>query len=163
MEPSYIYNKIIELSREKFLYSIIKIEDQFISRLILIFLHFAFLFKKFKQIDELDKKFSQNMFDYMFGQIEANIRELGYGDLSVNKKMKTYVNHFYDILLKCENYDKMNNIEKSNFFKTLFSVNNTSKCIKLDNLVLYFDKFSIFSSNLSFNHIKDGDINFIYY
>ena len=52
------------------------------------------------------------MFDYMFGQIEANIRELGYGDLAVNKKMKTYVNHFYDILLKCENYDKMNSIEK---------------------------------------------------
>ena len=163
MEASYIYNKIIELSREKFLYSSIKIEDRFISRLILIFLHFAFLFKKFKQIDELDKKFSQDMFDYMFNQIEANIRELGYGDLSVNKKMKIYVNHFYDILIKCDNYDNMTNEEKSNFFKTLFSLNSTSKGIKLDDLVLYFDKFSIFSSNLSFNRIKDGDINFTYY
>ena len=163
MEASYIYNKIIELSREKFLYSSIKIEDRFISRLILIFLHFAFLFKKFKQIDELDKKFSQDMFDYMFNQIEANIRELGYGDLSVNKKMKIYVNHFYDILIKCDNYDNMTNEEKSNFFKTLFSLNSTSKGIKLDDLVLYFDKFSIFSSNLSFNCIKDCDINFTYY
>ena len=163
MEASYIYNKIIELSREKFLYSSIKIEDCFISRLILIFLHFAFLFKKFKQIDELDKKFSQDMFDYMFNQIEANIRELGYGDLSVNKKMKIYVNHFYDILIKCDNYDNMTNEEKSNFFKTLFPLNSTSKGIKLDDLVLYFDKFSIFSSNLSFNRIKDGDINFTYY
>ena len=103
------------------------------------------------------------MFDYMFNQIEANIRELGYGDLSVNKKMKIYVNHFQDILIKCDNYDNMTNEEKSNFFKTLFSLNSTSKGIKLDDLVLYFDKFSIFSSNLSFNRIKDGDINFTYY
>ena len=34
------------------------------------------------------KKLLQGVFDYIFKQLELNIREIGYGDVSVNKNMK---------------------------------------------------------------------------
>ena len=37
---------------------------------------------------------------YLFFNIENNLRELGFGDVSVNKKMKELNKIFYDILLK---------------------------------------------------------------
>ena len=33
-------------------------------------------------------KFNQNDYDQLFNNIEYNLRELGFGDVSVNKKMK---------------------------------------------------------------------------
>ena len=40
----------------------------------------------------------QKIHDHIFKQIELSIREIGYGDVSINKKMKDYVNLFYLIL-----------------------------------------------------------------
>ena len=44
--------------------------------------------------------FSQSNYDSLFYSIENNIRELGFGDVAVNKKMKELNKVFYDILLK---------------------------------------------------------------
>ena len=38
----------------------------------------------------------------LFHNIENNLRELGFGDVSVNKKMKDFNKILYDILLKIE-------------------------------------------------------------
>ena len=53
--------------------------------------------------------------------IEYNLRELGYGDVSVNKQMKTLNKIFYDILLKIK-VDDSNNliISKNIIFEHLF-------------------------------------------
>ncbi len=40
----------------------------------------------------------QTFFDYIFKRIETDLRELGFGDMSVNKKMKIIVTKFYSIL-----------------------------------------------------------------
>ena len=32
---------------------------------------------------------------------------MGYGDVSINKNMKKYVNFFYDILSKIDNWDEL--------------------------------------------------------
>ena len=55
------------------------------------------------------------MFNYIFKQIEINMRELGFGDTIVNKNMKFLVKSFYSILLKCENYKK-NTLKQKNLF-----------------------------------------------
>ena len=46
------------------------------------------------------------MFDYIFQKIDLNMREIGHGDMMVNKNMKFLVKVFYNILLNCENYKK---------------------------------------------------------
>ena len=48
------------------------------------------------------KKFSQDHYDLFFRKIEYNLRELGFGDVSVNTKMKEFNKILYDILLKLE-------------------------------------------------------------
>ena len=42
----------------------------------------------------------QTDYDNLFFHIENNLRELGFGDVSVNKKMKDLNKIFYDILIK---------------------------------------------------------------
>ena len=49
------------------------------------------------------KEFSQKSYDSLFYAIENNLRELGFGDVAVNKKMKDLNKIFYDILLKINN------------------------------------------------------------
>jgi len=45
-------------------------------------------------------KLDQDLYDSLFHNIEYNLRELGFGDVSVNKKMKDLNKILYDILLK---------------------------------------------------------------
>ena len=37
-----------------------------------------------------DDSLAQNLFDYMFKDFENNLREMGFGDVAVNKKMKVF-------------------------------------------------------------------------
>ena len=70
-------------------------QDTFSDRLILFLLHFAFFLKVYKN-DE-NKKILQEIYDFNFRQLELSIREIGYGDQSINKKMKDYINLFHSI------------------------------------------------------------------
>ena len=89
-----LYNKLVELSRNIFFYKEMKLNDNFESRIMLIFLHLSIIILNSK------KEFPQKIFDNIFQNIEYHLRELGYGDVSVNQKMKTLNKIFYDILLK---------------------------------------------------------------
>ena len=53
----------------------------------------------------------------MFHNIENNLRELGFGDVAVNKKMKEFNKILYDILLKL---DKKNSNKDLKMNKNLF-------------------------------------------
>ena len=48
-------------------------------------------------------KFNQKAYDSLFNNIENNLRELGFGDVAVYKKMKDLNKILYDILLKINN------------------------------------------------------------
>ena len=65
-----------------------------------MFIHFSIMMIIFKK---KEKKFSQKSYDSLFFNIENNLRELGYGDVAVNKKMKDLNKILYDILLKIDN------------------------------------------------------------
>ena len=62
-----------------------------------MFIHFSIILIIFKK---LKNKFSQNSYDNLFHSIENNLRELGFGDVAVNNKMKNLNNIFYDILTR---------------------------------------------------------------
>ena len=86
----HIYNNLINFTRNKDLYKGLDSEDTFSDRLTLFLLHFSFFLKNFK--NEENKKILQEIYDYNFRQLELSIREIGYGDQSINKKMKDYIN-----------------------------------------------------------------------
>ena len=78
-------------------------------------------------------KFDQKSYDNLFNNIEYNLRELGFGDVSVNKKMKEFNKILYDILLKIDlKKDRNNEIKiNSDLIKKYFTVFNDIEEAKL--------------------------------
>ena len=137
-----IYNNLIKLTRNKNLYLNLKNNDTFSDRLIILLFHFGFFLKNYKK--EISKKEAQDLFDFFIRQIELSIREIGYGDVSVNKKMKDYVNLFFSILEKIEKWDILNISEKKQTLQDLMNIKEDN-----DLFIQYFNKFSDFLSKNS--------------
>jgi len=163
-QENKLYSKILSLSRNKLFYTNLGLIDTFQNRINLIFLHISFLFIKLKQRDKsyLYKEFFQKVFDFIFSKIEINMREIGYGDMTVNKNMKFLVKVFYDILLNCENYEKKNTKNKNLFLIKYLTSNTDTKSANNIRLVEYFDKYQAFCFDLSPDSVLSGDLNFNY-
>ena len=161
---SKLYNKIVSLSRNKILYSRFKLNDSFQTRIYLIFIHLSFLYVKLKKDNHIlsVSSFNQNLFDYTFTKIELNMRELGYGDVNVNKKMKLLVKDFYNILFFCEKYNNETYENKVSFIKKYLSINIAKNDVKNDDFVFYLDKYHAFCLDLSSDNVLKGEINYNY-
>ena len=143
---------MIKFSRNKSIFSIFTENDTFSDRLLIFLFHFSFFLKEYKKTQS--KETLQDVFDYIFKELEISIREIGYGDASINKKMKTYVNSLYSIIEKIENWENLNLSEKNQIFVSFFNYDGD-----VSNLIKYFDKYSIFLKNKSFNSFINGVIN----
>ena len=130
-----IYNTLINYSRNKDLYLSLTRPETFSDRLIFFLLHFAFYLKNFK--NDQNKGILQDIYDFNFRQLELSIREIGYGDQSINKKMKDYINLFHSIISEIHFWDELKKVEKIQKL-TLFLPDFN----KIENLVDYFDNFS---------------------
>ena len=152
-----LYIKLVDLSRNIFFYKEIGLKDNFETRINLIFIHFSLLLIIFKK---LKKDFPQDIFDNIFQNIEYHIRELGYGDVTVNKKMKTLTRIFYDILLKINN-SKTEEFETNiQTLKTYFDPMDENRSVLVDNLGTYFNNFYNFCFELKIDSMLKGQINF---
>ena len=152
-----LYIKLVDLSRNIFFYKEIGLKDNFEARINLIFIHFSLLLIIFKK---LKKDFPQDIFDNIFQNIEYHIRELGYGDVTVNKKMKTLTRIFYDILLKINN-SKTEEFETNiQTLKTYFDPMDENRSVLVDNLGTYFNNFYNFCFELKIDSMLKGQINF---
>ena len=130
-----IYNTLINYSRNKDLYLSLTRSETFSDRLIFFLLHFAFYLKNFK--NDQNKGILQDIYDFNFRQLELSIREIGYGDQSINKKMKDYINLFHSIISEIHFWDELKKVEKIQKL-TLFLPDFN----KIENLVDYFDNFN---------------------
>ena len=153
MDNNYInfYNNLIHLTRNKTLYKDFTNEDTFSDRLIIFLFHFAFFLNVFKSNTE--KKVLQSIFDYIFKQLETNIREIGYGDVSINKKMKNYINIFYSILNKVEKWEILDKTNKNQIFEDYLNIKNESLIFPE-----YFDKYINYLKKNTFNSLLKGVI-----
>ena len=107
-----VYNKLVQLSRNKLFYSELELSDNFKTRFLQIFFHLSINFKSKKNTK--NKKILQSIFDNTFHNIEVDIRELGYGDTKVNKTMKDLSKIFYDILSNLDQ-EKLNSLKDTSF------------------------------------------------
>ena len=135
----YLYNKFINYTRNKELYKSLNREDNFSDRLTLFLLHFSFFLKNFK--NEENKIILQEIYDFIFRQLELSIREIGYGDQSINKKMKDYINLFHSMVSEIHFWNELSRkqkLEKFSIFLTDFK--------EIEHLLDYFE---VFNDNLS--------------
>ena len=119
-------------------------QDVFSDRLSLFLLHFAFFLKEFKNSD--NQKVLQEIYDFNFRQLELSIREIGYGDQSVNKKMKDYLNNFHAIISNIHFWNELDSLEKEKKISPFLS-----NFQNIDYLVDYFD---VFRNNLANKTLK---------
>ena len=147
-----IYNNLVNLTRNKDLYKDFKEQDTFSDRLIFFLLHFAFFLKIYKENN--DKKVLQDIYDYIFRQVELSIREIGYGDQSINKKMKDYLNLFYGMIDQIHDWENLSIEYKVDLLKNFLNNN-----VNIEDLVQYFENYQSNLINNTLNsHIK-GVIN----
>ena len=100
------------------------------------------------------------MFDFTFNSIEVNMREIGYGDATVNKNMRELVKSFYNILLNCENYKKMLVNDKNKLLNKYIKQIGTNTADNSIMLAEYFDKYQAFCLDLSIDSVLKGELNF---
>ena len=141
MDKNYlhVYNNLINFTRNKELYKNLNRVDNFADRLTLFLLHFSFFLKNFKN-DE-NRQILQEIYDFNFRQLELSIREIGYGDQSINKKMKEYINLFHSMVSEIHFWDNLSKTEKLK--KISIYLNDFQNN---EDLLDYFDDFN---SNLS--------------
>ncbi len=95
----------------------------------------------------------QEIYDYIFRQIELSIREIGYGDQSINKKMKDYLNLFYAMINEIHDWEKLDSkLRKSVMMKFLDNSTN------IDFLVEYFEKYRLYLLKNTLNSFIKGVI-----
>jgi len=131
----HIYNNLINYTRNKDLYKNLNRPDNFSDRLTLFLLHFSFFLKNYK--NEENKKILQEIYDYNFRQLELSIREVGYGDQSINKKMKNYINLFHSMVSEIHFWDDLSKSEKLKKISTFLSDFHNN-----EELLEYFDHFN---------------------
>ena len=147
-----IYNNLINLSRNKTLFGYFTEKDTFSDRLLIFLFHLAFFLKNFKT--QADKKYLQKFYDYTFRQIELDIREIGYGDQSVNKKMKTYINMLYSIINKIDKWETYDLNKKMSILKLYIEIKDNN-----EKFIDYFDRFSIYLREITLNSLAKSVID----
>ena len=147
------------LSRNIFFYKNIKLPDNFETRLYLIFVHLSILMIIYRN---RDSKFNQKLYDSLFHNIENDLRELGFGDVTVNKKMKEFNKISYDILLKI-NKNNLGSFEMNfKLISTYFLVFEGENCPKYIEFSNYFIRFYKYCFGLPLDNMLSKLLNFKY-
>jgi|TARA_Y100000389_G_scaffold83223_1_gene79778 cytochrome b pre-mRNA-processing protein 3 len=146
------YNNLVKLTRNKDLYKDFNENDEFSDRLIFFLIHLAFFFKIYKKKD--NRETLQQIYDFTFKQLELSIREIGYGDQSINKKMKDYINTFHSMLDRFHFWEELDFDQKKNEISTF-----VQKSQNYSNLIEYFEKYLSLLKNNTLNSYLKSVIN----
>tara|TARA_B100000029_G_C17398455_1_gene896128 strand:- start:120 stop:593 length:474 start_codon:yes stop_codon:yes gene_type:complete len=147
-----IYNNLIKLTRNKSLFKNLTNKETFSDRIILFFFHFGFFLKVFK--NNKNKSEMQDIFDFIIRQIELSIREIGYGDASVNKKMKSYINVLFSIIDKIDRWEVIKEVEKRSIIEKNLDIDKNQGFY-----VNYFDNYYNYLTKNTLNNLSKDIIN----
>ena len=140
IQVSKIYQNIIKISRSKFFYLDLKLKDSFETRFDLIIFHAFIIFYYYKNLIKGKSSISQELFDFMFSDFENNLREMGFGDIAVNKKMKVFITAFYGRIAQ---YSKGVDVYKSDGDKSLLHQTILNNIYKGDTTLKHYVNYFI--------------------
>ncbi|MCK0197731.1 ubiquinol-cytochrome C chaperone [Ancylobacter sp. 6x-1] len=90
-----LYGAIVAQARDPQYYVAYRVPDTIEGRFEMILLHLFALFHRLKREDEARRGLGQLVFDRFCTDMDANLREMGVGDLAVPKRMKKIAESFY--------------------------------------------------------------------
>jgi cytochrome b pre-mRNA-processing protein 3 len=89
-----IYGMIVTQTREPLFYRDLGVPDTVNGRFDLLVLHLWIVLRRFKPV-EGSAPLSQALFDRFCEDMDANLREMGVGDITVPKRMRAFGEAFY--------------------------------------------------------------------
>jgi cytochrome b pre-mRNA-processing protein 3 len=89
-----IYGMIVTQAREPLFYRDLGVPDTVNGRFDLLVLHLWMVLQRFKLAED-GGRLSQALFDRFCDDMDANLREMGVGDLTVPKRMQAFGEAFY--------------------------------------------------------------------
>src|SRR5882757_8524109 len=90
-----IYGMIVTQAREPLFYRDLGVPDTVNGRFDLLVLHLWMVLRRLKSIEGSGAELSQMLFDRFCDDMDANLREMGVGDLTVPKRMQAFGEAFY--------------------------------------------------------------------
>jgi cytochrome b pre-mRNA-processing protein 3 len=91
-----LYGMIVAQARAPAFYRIYEVPDTVTGRFEMVVLHAVLLLRRLKGEPEPLHRVGQGIFDRFCSDMDANMREMGVGDLTVPKKMRRVGAAFYD-------------------------------------------------------------------
>ena len=149
-----IYQNIVEISRSKFFYLNLKLKDNFETRFDLIIFHAFIIFFYYKNLKQGKSSISQELFDFMFSDFENNLREMGFGDIAVNKKMKVFITAFYGRIAQ---YSKGIDVYKNDGDKSLLQQTILNNIYKDDKTLNYHINYFIEYMTVNIDHFIENE------
>jgi cytochrome b pre-mRNA-processing protein 3 len=89
-----IYGMIVAQARQEPFYQALGVADTVNGRFELLVVHLWLVLRRIRAVQD-SSPFAQALFDYFCSDLDANLRELGVGDLSVPKRMQAFGEAFY--------------------------------------------------------------------
>lgn len=90
-----LYESLVRAARTPEFYGPEGVEDSVDGRFDMIVLHAVLVMRRLREGDEAGRDLAQLVFDVMFDDMDAALREMATGDLSVGKKIKIMGEAFY--------------------------------------------------------------------
>ena len=90
-----LYGAIVAQARSVAFYADYRVPDTVEWRFDLIVLHLVLLLNRLGRSAEAWRGLGQELFDAFCGDLDANLREMGVGDLAVPKRMQAFAEAFY--------------------------------------------------------------------
>jgi cytochrome b pre-mRNA-processing protein 3 len=90
-----LYGTIVAQARSATFYTDFGVPDTVAGRFDLIVLHLVLLLRRLGRETHAGRNLGQDLFDEFCRDLDANLREMGVGDLAVPKKMQRFAEAFY--------------------------------------------------------------------
>lgn len=90
-----LYTAVVEQARRVEFYRDWGVPDSVDGRFEMLVLHVFLVLRRLKQAPEQAGEIGQRLFDTLFRDMDASLREMGVGDLSVGKKIRDMAEAFY--------------------------------------------------------------------
>ncbi len=90
-----LYGAAVAAARDPFLYTALGVPDTLDGRFDMVGLHTFLLIQRLKGDEGPGPALAQAVFDAMFSDMDVNLREMGVGDLSIGRKVRTMWEAFH--------------------------------------------------------------------
>jgi cytochrome b pre-mRNA-processing protein 3 len=90
-----LYIRLVNQARSPEFYGALGVPDTPEGRFEMVALHACLVLRRLRADDAAGQAIGQELFDLMFVDMDASLRELGVGDLSVGKYVKRLASNFY--------------------------------------------------------------------